>query len=145
MADILRAALDEYHVPHEGTAWSDSDTDDMYHLYQREKSVYFIGDENGELVGGCGVLAIQGLPKGYAELSRMYLNNSFRGNGYGKMLLQYCIDWAQDNGYTHLYLESFPSLTTAIKMYEKFGFYYLDKALGQSGHDSCNVWMALKL
>jgi putative acetyltransferase len=32
-----------------------------------------------------------------------------------------------------------------VKVYEKFGFIYLDGPLGNTGHFGCNVWMLHKL
>jgi putative acetyltransferase len=44
-----------------------------------------------------------------------------------------------------IYLESLPHFDTAIAMYEKEGFIRLEKALGESGHSTCNIWMLKSL
>jgi putative acetyltransferase len=40
-----------------------------------------------------------------------------------------------------MYIETLPELEKAIRVYEKFGFSYLDKPLGDTGHFGCSVWM----
>jgi putative acetyltransferase len=44
-----------------------------------------------------------------------------------------------------MYLESFPDMKEAIRLYEQNGFRYLDKPLGNTGHYACNVWMVKNL
>jgi putative acetyltransferase len=34
-----------------------------------------------------------------------------------------------------------PELKNALKVYEKLGFQYLDKPMGNSGHFGCDLWM----
>jgi len=34
-----------------------------------------------------------------------------------------------------------PELKNALKVYEKMGFRYLDKPMGNSGHFGCQLWM----
>src|SRR5690554_1037359 len=77
----------------------------------------------------------------YAELVKIYLKSEHRGKGIGKQLIDKSIASAKEQGYTHLYLESFPSLKEAIVLYEKIGFKRIEKPLGDSGHFACDVWM----
>src|SRR5690554_5520121 len=84
-------------------------------------------------------------PKGYAELVKIYLKSEYRGKGIGKQLMDRSIVYAKAKGYTHLYLESFPSLKEAIVLYEKIGFERVESPLGDSGHFACDVWMMLTL
>jgi len=52
---------------------------------------------------------------------------------------------ARELGYTQLYLESLPELGKAISLYEKTGFRRINKALGNSGHFGCDIWMVKDL
>ena len=45
------------------------------------------------------------------------------------------------SGYSQIYLESIPEFSTAVSIYEKQGFQYLNQPLGNTGHDGCNLWM----
>jgi putative acetyltransferase len=146
LARIIRESLVEFNVPKVGTVYSDPDTDRLYQLFaEAPNSCYFVAEEEGILIGGCGVYPTPGLPNGYAELVKLYLTAATRGKGIGKMLMDKCYEAAIALGYTHLYLESFPQLAKAVSMYEKAGFEPLDGALGNSGHFACNIWMVKDL
>jgi len=38
-----------------------------------------------------------------------------------------------------------PELKQAMKVYEKFGFNYLNGPMGNSGHTGCSMWMLKEL
>ncbi|UYQ91538.1 GNAT family N-acetyltransferase [Chitinophaga horti] len=145
LAVIIRAGIAEFDVPTEGTAYTDPTTDDLFTLFQAPGSAYTVAEEHGLILGGCGVYPTAGLPGGYAELVRFFLAAEARGKGIGRLLMERTFDMARELGYTHLYIESFPEMKKAVGMYEKAGFNYLDKALGNSGHYACNVWMVKAL
>jgi len=146
LARIIRASLVEFDVPKQGTVYSDPTTDHLFELFANTpNSCYFVAEEDGRLIGGCGVFPTEGLPTGYAELVKLYLTAATRGKGIGRMLIEKCFVAAAELGYTHLYLESFPQLANAVGMYEKTGFKHLDNALGNSGHFACTIWMAKEL
>lgn len=145
IAQVIRKALEEYGQAKEGTVYTDPTTDDLFALFRTEGSVYFILELEGEVVGGCGIYPTKGLPSGYAELVKLYLDSNLRGKGYGKELMQKSMEAAQKMGYTHLYLESIPALNEAVHLYEKVGFKKLNAPLGDSGHFSCDLWMEKEL
>lgn len=145
IAKVIRAALEEYGENKPGTVYTDPTTDHLFELFQREKSIYFVAINEGEIIGGCGIFPTQGLPSGYGELVKLYLVKDHRGKGIGKSLMEKSIAWAKENGYTNLYLESIPALNKAVVLYEKVGFQKIDHRLGDSGHFACNLWMTIKL
>jgi putative acetyltransferase len=146
LARIIRESLVEFDVPKIGTVYSDPDTDRLFELFaEAPNSCYFVAEEDGLIIGGCGVYPTNGLPAGYAELVKLYLTAATRGKGIGKMLMDKCSEAAKEIGYTHLYLESFPQLAKAVSMYEKAGYKPLDGALGNSGHLACTIWMVKEL
>ena len=120
-------------------------SDHLYEVFKQEGSDYWLAEEDGVILGGCGIYPTDGLPDGCVELVKFYLSADARGKGIGKILMQKSIESAQHYGYNEVYLESFPELSTAIGMYEKAGFKKLDHALGNSGHFACNIWMLLVL
>lgn len=146
IAKIIRTALEEYDEAKPGTVYTDPTTDELYETFSAApKSGYFIAEINGEIIGGCGIYPTKNLPEGYAELVKIYLKNEYRGKGIGKQLMDKSREFAKEQGYTHLYLESFPSLKEAIILYEKTGFERVEKPLGDSGHFACDVWMVLEI
>ena len=146
IATIIRTALEEYGEAKPGTVYTDPTTDDLFAIFQNvPKSVYYIAELEGEVIGGCGVYPTLGLPNNYAELVKLYLKKEFRGMGIGRELMNRSISFAQKNEYTYLYIESFPSLKEAIQLYEKLDFQILPEPLGNSGHFACDVWMVKEL
>lgn len=128
-----------------GTVYTDPTTDKLFELFQTEKSAYWVAEQNGELLGGCGIFPTAGLPEGCAELVKFYLSPHARGEGIGRLLMQVSNNTARSLGYKQLYLESFPQLESAVSIYLKQGFEYLDAPLGNSGHHACTIWMAKEL
>ena len=146
IAKIIRTALEEYDQAKPGTVYTDPSTDELYETFSgNPKSTYFIAELNEKAIGGCGIYPTKNLPEGYAELVKIYLNSEFRGKGIGKQLMNKSIAYAKEQGCTHLYLESFPSLKEAIYLYEKIGFEKVAEPMGDSGHFACTVWMVLPL
>lgn len=141
LAKMIREIFEEFDAPHEGTVYSDPTTDNLFELFGEENSVLWVAESEGDPIGCCGIYPTAGLPKGYAELVKFYINQKFRGIGIGKLLLDKCIASASEFGFKHLYIESLPVFSKAIDMYKKVDFEFLDKPLGNSGHNSCNVWM----
>lgn len=141
LAAIIRAGISEFDVPKEGTAFTDPTTDDLYELFLTPRSTYWVAEEDGIILGGCGIFPTPGLPPGCGELVRFFLAAEARGKGIGYTLMKKSFEAAKALGYEKLYIESFPEMMRAVSMYEKAGFRYLDAALGNSGHYACNVWM----
>lgn len=141
LATLIRKVFREFKIDKPGTVYTDPTTDALYELFQQPGSAYFVAEENGVIIGGCGVYPTEGLPAGCAELVKFYLAAEARGKGIGNRLMQQSIAAARELGYTQLYLESFPELAKAVSMYEKAGFRPIAHALGNSGHYACNIWM----
>ena len=145
LAVIVRTSLAEFGANKPGTVFYDLTTDALYELFQTKGSFYFVAEENGKLLGGGGIYPTEGLPANTCELVKMYLNKDARGKGLGKQMIDQCLTWAKENGYEQVYLETMPELKQALKVYELFGFEYLDGPMGNSGHFGCDRWMLKKL
>lgn len=145
LAELIREVFREFGIDRPGTVYTDPTTDQLYELFQNEDAIYWVAEENGVLLGGCGIYPTAGLPDGCAELVKFYLSPESRGAGIGKLLMQVNINSARSLGYKQLYLESFPELESAVRIYETAGFEHLDGPLGNSGHYACNVWMLKEL
>ena len=81
----------------------------------------------------------------FTDYHCFFITENVRGTGLGKVLMQKTIDKALELGYDSMYLESFPTLESAVHLYKKFGFESLKSPLGDTGHHACNVWMTKKL
>lgn len=145
IATIIRQSLAEFGANRPGTVYYDESTDNLYGLFQKRQSIYYIVELNNEVLGGAGIFPSDGLPATTCELVKMYLKKSARGTGVGKKLMDACTRFAVSQGYTAIYLETMPELVRAISMYEKDGFLYLSGPLGNTGHYGCGVWMIKEL
>jgi putative acetyltransferase len=141
LARVIRDTLTEFKANHPGTVYFDASTDHLYELFREPRSTYYVAEDNGVILGGVGIFPTPGLPEATCELVKMYLVPSVRGIGLGKLLIEKAIAFAGDAGFRHIYIETMPELSQAMKVYEKFGFNYLDKQLGESGHFGCAIWM----
>ena len=128
IAELIRKVFREFKIDKPGTVYTDPTTDDVYSLFRQPGSIYWIAEENGILLGGCGIFPTKGLPDGCAELVKFYVSSASRGKGIGNMLMQKSIESAKEHGYEQLYLESFPELNKAVSMYVRSGFVYLPYA-----------------
>ena len=145
LSKVIKTSLEElgYAIP--GTVYTDQATDYMFSCYQTPSSRYFIAEIDGKLVGGSGIAAIPNQKENYCELQRMFLTKESRGLGIGKALMEKCISFAKEAGYTLIYIETFKGMAEARRLYEKSGFKYIDGPLGETGHFSCDIHMSLAL
>jgi putative acetyltransferase len=142
---IIRSALKEFGADKPGTVYYDDSTDHLFELFQQSNSAYHVAVMENGIAGGAGIYPTEGLPVHTCELVKMYLAPWARGKGLARQLMQQCFETATAKGFQFVYLETMPELANAVKMYEQFGFEYLDHALGNSGHCGCNRWMLKKL
>jgi putative acetyltransferase len=145
IAELIRTVFREFNIHRPGTVYYDPTTDNLYKLFRKPGSEYWIALEGDVIIGGCGVYATPGLPDGCAELVKFYLSASQRGKGIGWRLMEKTFDSARRLGYRQLYLESLPELSRAISLYEKAGFKLISGPMGNSGHFGCNIWMLKEL
>ena len=145
LAVIIRSALKEFGANKPGTVYFDDTTDKLFELFQQPKAAYHIVTVNNEVVGGGGIFYTEGLDADTCELVKLYLSPAGRGLGLGKILMNKCLQTAIEFGFKKVYLETMPELTTAVPMYENFGFTYLTGPMGNSGHGGCDIWMIKQL
>ncbi len=79
LATLIRQVFREFKIDKPGTVYTDPTTDSLYELFQQPGSAYFVAEENGAIIGGCGVYPTNGLPEGCAELVKFYLAAEARG------------------------------------------------------------------
>ncbi len=145
LKDIILQVFEEHNAPREGTVYSDPTTNDLYGLFRADRSVLWVAEDSGEILGCCGIFHTKGLDDDCAELVKFYLLNKARGKGIGRALMLKSIRSAVEMCFRKLYLESLPEFSKAVSIYEKLGFKKLDKQMGSSGHGSCNIWMIKEL
>ena len=145
IAQVIRDVLIEHNVPKVGTAYADPSLDFMFENYSAEKSAYFVVENDGKIIGGAGIAPLENGPKEICELQKMYFLSEARGLGLGAKLMEVCLQKAREFEFENCYLETMPYMTNAQNLYKKSGFEYLEKPLGNTGHNACPVWMLKKL
>jgi len=141
IAKIIRAVLIEMGVPKVGTVYEDVSLDLMYETFQAEKASYFVIEEEGRIIGGGGIAALENYDGNVCELQKMYFLPEARGRGLGTELIDRCLETAKEFGYDGCYLETMSYMETARHLYEKYGFDLLDGPMGDTGHYACGVHM----
>ncbi len=141
MAKIIRTSLEDFKAVKKGTVYFDESTDHLFELFREKESSYFVAVVDGHVSGGAGIFPTKDLPPKTCELVKMYVSSEARGLGIAGRLFKKCTEKALKNGFTKMYIETMPELTNAIAMYEKYGFSYIPKPLGNSGHCGCSVFM----
>lgn len=146
IAEIIRANLEKLGLDIPGTAYFDPELDHLsaYYNSNPSKRAYFVAiGAEGQVIGGVGIAEFYGI-ENCAELQKLYLDDSAKGNGYGKELTRIAEDWARSSGYKSLYLETHTNLTAALRLYEKMGFRQIEKPCSTL-HGTMNCFYLKKL
>ncbi|MDI9337867.1 MAG: GNAT family N-acetyltransferase [Alphaproteobacteria bacterium] len=142
LAKIIRDCLEEFKANKPGTVYFDSTTDALYELFEsKEKAAYWVVEKDNVILGGGGIFPTDNLPEDTLEVVKIYLVPQVRKFGLGKFLMNLCEAEALKRGFKNLYLESMPELAGAVSLYNRLGYKNICKALGNSGHCGCDVWM----
>lgn len=93
--------------------------DAFLEMIEKEDARYYVAEADGEVVGGCGVLMIAG----EGDITNVVIDKNYRNQGIGTKMLQYLIEDGYKNGLTAFTLEVRVSNESAIRLYEKLGFF----------------------
>jgi putative acetyltransferase len=145
VAQLIRDVFDELNIPKVGTAYEDPYLDLMFEEYNKPRSVYFVVEKEGRIIGGAGIAPLLNEAETYCELQKMYFLPETRGLGIGSQMMALCLESAQNFDFEKCYLETMPFMLDAQKLYKKTGFEYICSPMGSTGHTSCPVWMLYTL
>lgn len=138
VGNIIRTVMPEFGASGQGFAIHDKEVDDMFAAYSRPRCVYLVWDEQGKIFGGGGVAPLEGGDADTCELKKMYFLPEGRGKGLGQSVLTECLKAAKELGFKYCYLETFNTMDSAMKLYEKNGFQKIPGPCGNTGHFSCD-------
>ncbi|MFW0778095.1 MAG: GNAT family N-acetyltransferase [Rickettsiales bacterium] len=137
VASLIREVLTEHGCTEEGFAIHDPEVDAMTEAYSHARSIYYVVECDGKVVGGCGVAPLRGTYQNIGELQKFYILSDYRGRGIGKRLLDMCVAFAREQEYQRCYVETIDKMDAAGALYRKEGFESIGMPLGNTGHHAC--------
>ena len=140
VARIIREVMTEFSAVGKGFSIEDPEVDQMSRAYGEGRSIYYVLDEGGRVLGGAGIGPLDEADEGICELKKMYMLSAGRNRGLGRALMERCLDAAQHMGYRQCYLETLESMHRAQALYSKYGFAPIKAPMGATGHFGCDRW-----
>jgi putative acetyltransferase len=104
----------------------DSDLKDINSYYFSKGGTFFVGIDDGRVVGTAGVRKLEG---NLCEIRRIYLEKGYRGKGNGEKLFLAALNFAEKNCSSAV-LKTDSTLKKAISMYLKHGFSFVKEKEG---------------
>ena len=111
----------------------DSIFQDYLHLQNYDSEIYSLHEKYGLPMGrlyiayfnnqAAGCIALRQMSDTECEMKRLYVRPKFGGNKIGETLVETIISDAKEIGYKFMLLDTLPSLSRAVKLYENMGFY----------------------
>ncbi len=103
----------------------DSDLDKIEEIY-KGRGRFWLALENDKVIGMVGILELDKLT---AKLRRMFVFSKYHGTGLGQKLLDRALEFARQQGYKKIVLDTHELMHRAHRFYEKNGF----KKVGSEG------------
>lgn len=142
---LIQGILESYDLDKPGTAYFDPYLDKLYEFYQKQpKGEYWVIVKEDKVYGGIGTSPF-GDYENIAEVQKFYISKDIQGLGYGRKLYDIAEEFAKEQGYDSLYIETIDTLGKANDVYYHYGFEQLSKPLNGSEHSLMNVWLEKKL
>ncbi len=116
----------------------DADLDDIQKYYIDSRGMFYILRNDTEVFGTIGVIA---RPENVAELTRMYVDVSQQGKGFGTQLIDTVIDFSKKSGLCKIELNTNKIFQKAHRLYQHKGFqitkedsedYWMEKLLNET-------------
>ncbi|MBV0931453.1 GNAT family N-acetyltransferase [Lentilactobacillus sp. IMAU92037] len=137
LARIIKHSLKSFGLNIPSTAYFDPELNNLSAYYSASPNrQYFVAvSEHGNVLGGNGI-AEYGEEAGVAELQKLYLTKKAQGQHLSYHLLDAAVKFARQSGYKKLYLETHHALTTAIHLYQEYGFKEIGHPFQTGEHSS---------
>ncbi|MDD6491693.1 MAG: ribosomal protein S18-alanine N-acetyltransferase [Firmicutes bacterium] len=91
---------------------------DFLEMVEADYAHYYVAEEDGVIVGCCGIRNIAG----EGEITNVVVAADFRNKGIGRSMMEYMLEKTGENGIGNCTLEVRVSNQPAIHLYESLGF-----------------------
>lgn len=91
---------------------------DFLEMVEADYAHYYVAEEDGVIVGCCGIRNIAG----EGEITNVVVAADFRNKGIGRSMMEYMLEKTGENGIGDCTLEVRVSNQPAIHLYESLGF-----------------------
>ncbi len=141
LAGIIRKNLKDHQLDIPGTAYFDPELSHLSTFYRDcpRRQYFVLADDDDVVWGGVGIAEFIGKNE-YAELQKLYLDDSVKGQGLSYPLVDKVYEFAKAAGYEKLYLETHHNLATAMHVYERTGFTRLKEPVEGSQHGTMDAF-----
>ena len=117
----------------------DQDLQDPIASYNQANGLLDVLVRNDHVIGFVGLIPLN---TDTIELRKLYLAQNVRRCGFGGLLLDHAINWARQQHFQWMTLQTSSKLTNAAALYKRRGFRY---TTGQSRGKDCDQLMRLAL
>lgn len=83
------------------------------------EGIFYFLQKNNSIIG---MGALKRLKQGIGEIKRMYIKPKYRGNGYGKEMLELLLKKGQEFGFSSIRLDTGKFMAAAQRVYRLAGF-----------------------
>jgi putative acetyltransferase len=97
----------------------DNELATLNEIYKPPKGAIILAKLNDQ-IAGC--IALKPIEDNNCEMKRLYVKPMYRGHNIGKKLVELIIEYAKNNKYTLMKLDTVDKLVEAIDIYQKMGF-----------------------
>ena len=129
MASIIRKNLEGAGLNIPGTAYYDKSLDNLSSYYSESNRKYFVLLKDKEVVGGVGFAPFEFFDN-CAEMQKLYLADSVKGQGLGYKMIEKVEQEMKRAGFSKAYLETHHSLEAAVHLYRKCGYMEIERPVG---------------
>ncbi|MDP2943428.1 MAG: GNAT family N-acetyltransferase [Candidatus Omnitrophota bacterium] len=105
-------AMDQKAYPH-------SDLDSISKVYGGAREVFFVGENEGHIIGTVAVKEESG---DIAILRRLFVSPKYRGKGYGRLLIGKALDFCRGKGYHEVIFHASNAMKAAMGLCRIKGF-----------------------
>ncbi len=137
---LIIDVMTEYECIGEDYSSSDPEVKQMFEAYNGDRFTFFVIEWNDVIYGCGGIAPLGGTHESICELRKMYFYKPLRGLGFGRKIMDLCIEKAAEFGFTQMYLETVERMQKANELYKMYGFEVLKSQVGNTGHFGCDSY-----